>query len=173
MPAPKSLVSERSAAQLAALNSSVEATQNAVLMSLPKALETAASTTRNESRIAQLSLTPTDWAMKVGDKRRFAIELKSDLSLSLALLALRFNPNVVKVRRVFSGTLFPTEKGPTVTQSVDPGGICLISISALPGAPIKGSESLSSSKWKRLLRAMPNSHSTKRRYTWRLRTHVK
>ena len=43
--------------------------------------------------------------MKVGEKRRYAIQLNSDVPLSLALLALRFDPKVVKVHARDRGQL--------------------------------------------------------------------
>ena len=141
MPAPKSMVSDRSAAELAVVNSGAGGTQNAALTSLPTPIDASASTTRNGSRIAQLNLIPANEVLKVGDKRRFAVELKSDVALSLAVLALRFDPKVVKVTAVSSGTLFPSGKAPILTQSVDPSGMCLISISA-NGALMYGSGSL-------------------------------
>lgn len=142
VPAPKSLVSNRSAADLAVVNSGAGGTQNAALTSLPTPIDATVSTTRNGPRIAQLSLMPANEVLKVGDKRRFAVELKSDVALSLAVLALRFDPKVVKVTAVSSGTLFPNGKAPILTQSVDPTGMCLISISANSAALMQGSGSL-------------------------------
>jgi hypothetical protein len=74
--------------------------------------------------------------LKVGETRRFALELKSDVSLALAIVALRFDPKVVRVRAVTitdgSGA------APSFTQSTDTTGVCLISISNLNGvAPMK------------------------------------
>ncbi|MBA3355324.1 MAG: hypothetical protein H0U18_05165 [Pyrinomonadaceae bacterium] len=142
VPAPKSMVSTQSAAQLAVVNSGAGGTQNAALTSLPAPINTTVSSTRNGARIAQLSLMPANQVLKAGDKRRYAVELKSDVALSLAVLALRFDPKVVKVTAVSYGTLFPTGKAPILTQSVDPTGMCLISISANSAALMQGSGSL-------------------------------
>ncbi len=142
VPAPKSLVSDRAAAEVAVVNSGVGGTQNAALTSLPTPIDATVVTTRNRSRIAQLSLMPVNEVLKVGDKRRFAVELKSDVALSLAVLALRFDPKVVKVTAVSYGTLFPNGKTPTLSQLVDPTGMCLISISANSAALMHGSGSL-------------------------------
>ncbi|MGI9165948.1 MAG: secretin N-terminal domain-containing protein, partial [Pyrinomonadaceae bacterium] len=139
VPAPKSLVSNRSATELAAINSGVAGTQNAVLTSLPRPIDATASTSRNGSRVAQLSITPSS-VLKVGEKRRFAIQLTSDLQFNLAVLGLRFNPKVVNVLGVSAGSLFLGAKTPMLTESIDPSGVCLISISAANGAaPITGS----------------------------------
>jgi hypothetical protein len=92
--------------------------------------------------VVQLSLLPDGDVMKVGEKRRYAVQLNSDVSLKLALLALRFDPKVVKVHGVTAGSLFGTsaETAPLFTPSIDASGTCLISISSLDGkASFKGS----------------------------------
>jgi general secretion pathway protein D len=141
VPAPKSLISDRSAAELAVVNSGAGGTQQASLTSMPTPIDVSARTTRNGSRVAQLKLTPANEVLKVGEQRRFAVEIKSDVALSLAVLALRFDPKVIKVTAVSSGSLFPSGKVPILTQSVDPSGMCLISVSA-NGALMQGSGSL-------------------------------
>jgi hypothetical protein len=91
-------------------------------------------------------LLPTDDVLKVGEKRRYAVQLNSDMTLSLALLALRFDPKVVRVNAVTAGSLLGNQAdglGATFAQSVDANGVCLISISALNAkASIKGSGAL-------------------------------
>jgi general secretion pathway protein D len=127
VPAPKSLVSDRSAAQVAAVNPGPGGT-NAVLTSMPKPIES--SLTSKPSRTALLSFAP-DQVLKVGEKRQFAVQLNSDVQLGLAVVTLRFDPKVVKVRGINAGELFAGGKKPNITESIDPNGICLISISAL------------------------------------------
>lgn len=142
VPAPKSLVSSQSASELAVINSGIGGTQNAALTSLATPIDASVGTTRNGSRTAQLSLMPANEVLKVGDKRKYAVELKSDVALSLAVLALRFDPKVVKVTGVSYGTLFPDGKAPILTQSLDPTGMSLISISSNSAALMQGSGSL-------------------------------
>ncbi len=140
VPAPKSLINNQTAAEVAAVNTGAAGTMNAVLTSLAKPIDVSVDAVKT-SRIAQLKLATTDEALKVGEKRRFAVELKSDVPLGLAVLTLRFDPRVVAVRGVSAGTMFADNKdgAPRITQSVDANGVCLISISALGGAqPIKG-----------------------------------
>ena len=48
-------------------------------------------------RSAELSLTPDNQSMRVGETRRFALDIKSDVPLSLGIVTLRFDPKVVKV----------------------------------------------------------------------------
>jgi hypothetical protein len=85
---------------------------------------------------------PEGDVLKVGEKRRYAIQLNSDVQLSLALLALRFDPKVVKVNALTAGSILPSsgETAPIFTPVIDASGTCLISISSLNGkASFKGS----------------------------------
>ena len=80
--------------------------------------------------------------MKVGEKRRYAIQLNSDVPLSLALVALKFDPKVVKVHGITAGSILPTtgEAAPLVTPVIDASGTCVITISSRYGkASFKGS----------------------------------
>jgi general secretion pathway protein D len=131
VPAPKSLVSDRAVTEVAAVNTTNAGSANAVLTSLPKATET--SVTNVRPRTAVLSLTPADFELKVGQKQQFAIELNSDIPLGLAVMTLRFDPKVIKVNAISTGSLFSMtgENSPSITQSIDPSGVCLISISTL------------------------------------------
>jgi general secretion pathway protein D len=138
VPAPKSLISNRAAADVATVNTGAGTAENALLTSMPKAVETSLT---NKPRTAQLSFAARNEVLKVGERRQFAIELNSDTPLGMAVLALKFDPRVVKIRSVAAGTLLPTREGeaPSIAQSIDPAGICLVSISTLNGkAPIKG-----------------------------------
>jgi general secretion pathway protein D len=142
VPAPKSLISDQAAANVAAVNPGTAGSQNAVLTSMPKAAETSLETKPVGARMAQLTLVPEGDVMKVGEKRRYAIQLNSDVPLSLALLALKFDPKVVKVNGLIAGSILPTtgEAAPLFTPSIDASGTCLISISSLNGkASFKGS----------------------------------
>ena len=135
VPAPKPLVSEKAAAEVAAVNPSVAGAQNAVLTSAPKPAETSFDNKLNAKRVAQLSFLPGEETLKLGEKRRYAVQLNSEIPLSLALLALRFDPKVVKVHAVTAGSLLgiATDASPLFTPSIDASGVCLISISSLNG----------------------------------------
>jgi hypothetical protein len=136
VPAPKSLISDQAAANVATVNTGTAGSQNAVLTALPKATDTALDTKLTTARVAQLSLLPSNDVMKVGEKRRYAIQLNSDVPLSMALLALRFDPKVVKVHGLTAGSVVPTsgETAPIFTPLVDAAaGTCMISISSLNG----------------------------------------
>ncbi|PWT88402.1 MAG: hypothetical protein C5B55_13145 [Blastocatellia bacterium] len=144
VPAPKSLVSDRAAAQVATVNASNAGTQNAVLTSLPNSTDTSLNT-KLGTHSTQISFLPTDDVMKIGEKRRYAIQLSSDVPLSLAMFSLRFDPKVLKISAISAGSLFGVQPdmAPSVIQSVDPTGVCFISVSSLNAKmPIKGSGSI-------------------------------
>ena len=126
VPAPKSLVSSTAANEVAAVNTNLSGDAHATLTSLSaKPIETAVTSIRTKGRNAQLSLTPADQSMKVGETRRFALAVKSDVPLAMAIVALRFDPKVVKVQAVSESG------GVKFTQSTDASGVCLILISNL------------------------------------------
>ncbi|MEP6820382.1 MAG: secretin N-terminal domain-containing protein, partial [bacterium] len=129
VPAPKSLVSSSAATEVAAVNTNLNSDARATLTSMSaKPIDAAISPINPKGRGAQLSLGPADQSMKVGESRRFALDVKSDVTLALAIVALRFDPKVVKVRAVgIDGS------GAAVTQSTDASGVCVISISNLSG----------------------------------------
>ena len=141
VPAPKSLISDQAAANVATVNTGGAGSQNAVLTSLPKATETSLSP-KSAASMVQLSLLPEGDVMKVGEKRRYAVQLTSDVSLNLAVIALRFDPKVVKIHGVTAGNLLTIsgESPPLFTPSIDASGTCLISIASVNGkGTFKGS----------------------------------
>ncbi len=128
VPAPKSLVSNSAATEVAAVNTALNTGSQATLTSVPKPIESAIAPVTTRSRAAVLGFTG-DQKLKAGETRRIAVELKTDVSLSLAIVALRFDPKVVKVKSISAGSLLYLKAAPSVTQSVDPSGVCMISIS--------------------------------------------
>lgn len=129
VPAPKSLVSSTAATQVAAVNTNITSDARANLTSMAaKPIDAAISPISTKGRTAQLTFGPADQSMKVGERRRFALGVKSDVPLTMAIIALRFDPKVVKVRAVgLDGS------GATLTQSTDDSGVCLVSISGISG----------------------------------------
>ncbi|HKP45598.1 MAG TPA: secretin N-terminal domain-containing protein [Pyrinomonadaceae bacterium] len=138
VPAPKSLVSDTAASQVAAVNPNVNSPAQAVLTSLTNP-PVSARAPIVEAKSAELLVAPNTAVLKVGETRRFAIELKSDATLAMGVLALRFNPKVVKLKGVSAGTQLTADNGtgnaPGMSQSIDPSGVCLISLSNLNTAP--------------------------------------
>jgi general secretion pathway protein D len=139
VPAPKSLVSNSEASQVAAVNTNLNTNAQAVLTSVPKPIETALTSVSANSRSAHLIFAPSDSVLKVGETRRFALELKSDASLAMAILALRFNPKVIRMKGVSAATSLTADNGnqessPAMSQSIDATGLCLVSLSNLRSA---------------------------------------
>ena len=130
VPAPKSLVSSSAASEVAAVNSGLTTASQPVSTSVPKPIETSISSVPR-SRTAQIMLGETS-AMKAGEIKHFAVELKSHVPLALAVVALKFDPKVVKVRAVTPGSLLNANK-PSVIPSIDPNGVCLVSVSGRAG----------------------------------------
>ncbi len=131
VPAPKSLVSNTSASQVAAVNTNLNTDAKAILTSQPKPIEASLGPVGNKAGSARISLNPADQTLKVGETRKFAFELKSDTSLALAVVALKFNPKVVKVTGVSLATVSGKEGQ---TTSIDPSGLCLVTLSNLVAA---------------------------------------
>jgi hypothetical protein len=120
------------------VNASNLTANNAVLTSLPIPID--ASVTRSRTAIFSI---PAEQTLAIGEKRQIAIELNSEVPLGLAVVTLRFDPKVVTVRAVSKGGLFANGKAPSITESIDPSGVCLISISTLNGAsPMTGNGAL-------------------------------
>lgn len=139
VPAPKSLVSSTAANEVAAVNTNVSGDARATLTSLTtKPNDVAIDPITTRGRTAEVTLTPGDQSMKVGETRRFAVNVRSDTPLALAIIALRFDPKVVKVRAVSEAGA--NGVGVSFTQSIDPSGVCLISLSNL--SSITGSKTL-------------------------------
>ena len=139
VPAPKSLISNSEASQVAAVNTNLNTNAGAVLTSMPKPIPTALTSVSSNTKSAQLILSPSDAAMKVGETRRFALVLTSDASLAMAILALRFNPKVIRIKGLAAGTALTADNGnkegaPGMTESIDATGMCLISLSNLHSA---------------------------------------
>ncbi len=110
VPAPKSLMSENAAADVADCESRAPLVQSERSVDLRRSDQTAPPTSRWIRSWARVvwrnsALQPADDVMKVGEKRRYAIQLNSDIPLSLALLTLKFDPKVVKVHAVTAGKL--------------------------------------------------------------------
>jgi len=110
----------------------------------PKSEETA-SAKANEpvAGLIELSLAPDQSEMKIGEKRQLAVQVRTGAPLGLAVLTLRFDPQVIKINSVTAGSLFTNAKAtPNLTQSVDKNGMLLVSLVAAAGTPISGEGAL-------------------------------
>jgi hypothetical protein len=78
--------------------------------------------------------------LKVGERRRLMLFLKTDAPLGLATATLRFDPKALAVRSVVQGGLGGDKAG--VTQSVDPSGVLVVSVAPAAGTPALTGEGL-------------------------------
>src|SRR5205814_4492794 len=79
--------------------------------------------------VIELSLSPEKSEMQLGEKRQIAVHINSEAPLGLAVIALHFDPQVVKVKSASAGSIFANVKtAPTLTQSIDEHGILLVSL---------------------------------------------
>ncbi|HSQ23459.1 MAG TPA: secretin N-terminal domain-containing protein, partial [Pyrinomonadaceae bacterium] len=60
--------------------------------------------------LIELSFTPDQNELKVGEKRQLALQVKSDAPLGMAVVSLRFDPTVLKVSTISCGDLFANAK---------------------------------------------------------------
>jgi hypothetical protein len=90
--------------------------------------------------VAELLMLPEQQELKVGERRRVMVFLKTDAPLGLATATLRFDPRALAVRSVSQGGLGADKSlAPVLTQSIDPSGVLLVSVSPASGAqPLTG-----------------------------------
>lgn len=102
----------------------------------PPLVTAAAAAATASASTAELRLVPESQQMRVGEKRRLMLFLKTDAPLNLATATLRFDPRVVAVRSVSKGALFGEKTAaPAMMQSIDPQGALLVSLTPGTGAP--------------------------------------
>lgn len=88
---------------------------------------------------AELRLIPERNEMRVGEKRRLALVLKTDAPLGLAVVTLRFDPGTVAIHNVTTGNLFAGQQNaPAITQSVNRSGVLILSIAPPSGVSMTG-----------------------------------
>ena len=88
----------------------------------------------------QLYLLSGQKEMRVGERQRLMLLVKTTTPLGLAAATLRFDPRVVAVRGVTHGSLFGEAKEglPSITPSIDARGSLLALIAPAASAPING-----------------------------------
>jgi general secretion pathway protein D len=86
-------------------------------------------------RIVELTVTPQVQELRLGEKSSTSIGMISDAPLGLAVIALRFDPRVLKITNISPGALFAGATTlPTITKSIDEKGMLVVSITAGPGS---------------------------------------
>jgi general secretion pathway protein D len=90
--------------------------------------------------VATLMIIAGQTEMRVGERQRLMILVKTGAPLSLAAATLRFDPRVFAVRSVTKGNLFDGAQAAqaTLTQSVDPTGALLAVIAPAGGTQLNG-----------------------------------
>jgi general secretion pathway protein D len=105
--------------------------------------DTGVKSSEPPASVMELRLVPEKDEMLVGEKRQVAVEFKSDAPLGLAVVMLRFDPQVVKISSVSAGKIFANAKtAPVLTQSTDQNGVLLISLFPSAGSPATGEGTL-------------------------------
>ncbi|HWW74465.1 MAG TPA: secretin N-terminal domain-containing protein [Pyrinomonadaceae bacterium] len=89
---------------------------------------------------AELLLMPEQQELKVGERRRVMVFMKTDAPVGLAAATLRFDPKALAVRSVTQmGLGGDKSQAPVVTQSVDASGVLVLSVAPAAGArPLTG-----------------------------------
>jgi hypothetical protein len=92
---------------------------------------------------AELLLMTDRQELKVGERGRLMLFLKTDAPLGLATATLRFDPKALAVRSVTQGGLAGAGTGaPVITQSIDASGVLVLSVAPAAGAPALSGEGL-------------------------------
>jgi general secretion pathway protein D len=140
----KSIVSPTTSVTGTASSAKEDAAVNPVNEQLaPKSPDANAKANELTAGLIQLSLTPEQSELRVGEKRQLALQVKTAAPLGLAVLTLRFDPQVIKVNSVTAGSVFANAKtAPTLTHSVDKDGMLLVSLVTAAGAPVSGEGTL-------------------------------
>ena len=87
--------------------------------------------------VIELSFSPGQGELKAGEKRQLALQVKSDAPFGMAVITLRFDPNVLKINGISAGSLFADAKtAPTLTQSIDENGMVLLSLTPAAGSKL-------------------------------------
>ncbi|MDX6271838.1 MAG: ral secretion pathway protein [Acidobacteriota bacterium] len=117
--------------------SAVQTTNASLTTNAPAATTPLAAMTEGGTMLYVLS---GQKEMRVGEKQRLMLLVKTSTPLALAAATLRFDPRVVAVRNVTHGSLFGETKEllPTVTPSIDPRGSLLALIAPAAHTPING-----------------------------------
>ena len=85
--------------------------------------------------------------LTVGEKRQLSLDLNSPAPLGVAVVMLRFDPNILKITNVTAGKILTDAKsGATISVMKNEGGVLLVSIAPAAGATISAQARSSTSK---------------------------
>lgn len=93
--------------------------------------------------VIELGLTSEATELTVGEKRQLSLELNSSAPLGVAVVMLRFDPNILKITNVTAGKILTDAKSAaTISVMKNEGGVLLVSITPAAGATISGEGAL-------------------------------
>jgi len=105
--------------------------------------KSAALAKANDAGVTELRLVSDKGELRVGEKQQLTVQFKSDAPLGMAVLTMRFDPNVIKIKSVSAGSIFQNAKvAPTITQSIDAHGLMLVSLAPAAGSAVNGEGAL-------------------------------
>jgi hypothetical protein len=139
----KSIVSPATDTTSVADTKQTASTQPLVEQLAPKSEPAAIIPVTRATGAVQLGFTPGSGEMKIGEKRTFAVQFKSDAAFRPAVLTLNFDPHVIRISGVSAGNYFKDSKNaPTITQTNYENGFVLISITPAAGAGVVSGEGI-------------------------------
>lgn len=93
--------------------------------------------------VIELGFASETTELTVGEKRQLSLDLNSQASLGVAVVMLRFDPNILKITNVTAGKILTDAKsGATISVMKNEGGVLLVSIAPAAGATISGEGAL-------------------------------
>ncbi|HSP63490.1 MAG TPA: secretin N-terminal domain-containing protein, partial [Pyrinomonadaceae bacterium] len=137
----KNIVAPGTGVTASSASAKTEATTALVVEQLSPKSEALAKT--NDASVTELRMVSEKGELRVGEKQQLTVQFKSDAPLGMAVLTMRFDPNVIKIKSVSAGSIFQNAKvAPTITQSIDAHGLMLISLAPAAGSAVNGEGAL-------------------------------
>lgn len=97
----------------------------------------------NDASVTELRLVSEKGELRIGEKQLLTVQFKSDAPLGMAVLTMRFDPNVIRIKSVSAGSIFLNAKvAPSITQSIDEHGLMLVSLAPAAGSAVNGEGAL-------------------------------
>jgi general secretion pathway protein D len=137
----KNIVSPGTGVSASSVSAKPDATTALVVELLSPKSEALVKT--NDAGVTELRMVSEKGELRVGEKQQLTVQVKSNAPLGLAVLTMRFDPNVIKIKSVSAGSIFLNAKvAPTITQSVDEHGLMLVSLAPAAGSAVNGEGAL-------------------------------
>lgn len=133
----KSLVSNPASVSTTNLSANQDAAAKPVADQVTPKIDVSPKSPEASPNVISLSFDPDNAELKVGEKRQFGLQVKSEAPLGLAVITLRFDPRILKIKAISPGALFAEAKtAPTITQSIDEHGLVLLSLTPAAGSTV-------------------------------------